>query len=313
MDFNAVTIALFLAGGLRLCVPVLLAALGETISERAGVFTIGLEGLMLFGASASALGLAYSGSPVLALLAGMSGGFLAAAILASGTVLARANQIVMGIGFNVFAIGATSLIRQIWLTGTSATGSLRSVSMMKIPYLSDIPVAGRAFFSQSPVLYTAVIIAALLWLMLRFTRLGLVLRAVGENALAADAAGHSVLRLRFSATLFTGLMAGLGGAYLCIVASGGIFVDNMTAGRGYLTIAMTIFARWMPLRVLIVAVVFGLLEALQFQGQYLGIDISPSILMATPFVVALIAWIMMGRAGAAPGDLGRPFIRGAGH
>jgi simple sugar transport system permease protein len=312
MEFNTVTLALFLAGGLRLCVPVLLAALGETVSERAGVFTIGLEGVMLFGACASALGLALSGSPVAALAAGMAGGLLAAAILALGTVLARANQIVMGIGFNLFAIGATSLARQLWLSGAPAAGSMRSVSVLKLPGLSDIPVAGRALFSQSPVFYLAVLVTLALWGLFRFTRTGLLLRAVGENALAADAAGHPVLRLRFSAALFTGLMAGLGGAYLCIVASGGTFVDNMTAGRGYLAIAITLFARWMPLRVLIVAVMLGLLDALQFQGQYLGITLPPSLLMAIPFVVALIAWIMMGRAGAAPGDLGRPFLRGSG-
>jgi len=312
MEFNTVTLALFLAGGLRLCVPVLLAALGETISERAGVFTIGLEGLMLFGAASSALGLMWSGSPVLALGVGMFGGCVAALLLALGTVIARANQIVMGIGFNLFAIGATSLMRQLWLSGAPPAGSMRAVSILKLPGLSDLPVVGRALFSQSPVFYLAVLVALVLWGVLRFSRAGLLLRAVGENALAADAAGHSVLRIRFSATLFTGLMAGLGGAYLCIVASGGTFVDNMTAGRGYLAIAITIFARWMPLRVLVVAIVLGLLEALQFQGQYLGVNIAPSLLMAMPFAVALIAWIMMGKAGAAPGDLGRPFLRGSG-
>lgn len=221
MDFNALTLALFLAGGLRLCVPVLLAALGETVSERAGVFTIGLEGLMLFGSASSALGLAYSGSPALALLFGMLGGLAAAAVLALGTVLARANQIVMGIGFNIFAVGTTSLIRQLLLANAPPAGSIRSVSMLKLPWLSDIPVLGRALFSQSPVFYAAVGITVALWLMFRFSRLGLLVRSVGENALATDAAGHSVLRLRFSAALFTGLLAGLGGAYLCIVASGG--------------------------------------------------------------------------------------------
>ncbi|MDI9222858.1 ABC transporter permease [Pantoea sp. EA-12] len=311
MEFNTVTLALFLAGGLRLCVPVLLAALGETISERAGVFTIGLEGLMLFGAASSALGLMFSGSPIIALLIGMLGGCLAALLLALGTVLARANQIVMGIGFNLFAIGVTSLMRQLWLSGAPPAGSMRAVSMMKLPGLSDLPVVGRALFSQSPVFYIAVLVAVALWALLRFTRAGLLIRAVGENAMAADAAGHSVLTIRFSATLFTGVMAGLGGAYLCIVASGGTFVDNMTAGRGYLAIAITIFARWMPLRVLLVAIVLGLLEALQFQGQYIGVNIAPSLLMAMPFAVALIAWVMMGKAGAAPADLGRPFLRGS--
>lgn len=310
MDIDAVTIALFLAGGVRLCVPVLLAALGEAVSERAGVFTIGLEGLMLFGAVSSAVGLAVTGSPVGALAIGMLGGALAAMALSLGTVLARANQIVMGIGFNLFAVGVTSLIRQLVLADAPVAGSLRSVTMMKLPMLSDLPIVGRAFFSQSPVFYLAVILAVALWAMFRFTRLGLLLRAVGENAVAVDAAGQPVLGLRFGATIVTGLLAGLGGAYLCIVASGGIFIDNMTAGRGYLAIAIAIFARWMPLRVLLVAFALGLLEALQFQGQYLGIEIATPLLMAAPFVVALIAWIVMGRAGAAPGDLGRPFLRG---
>jgi simple sugar transport system permease protein len=218
----------------------------------------------------------------------------------------------MGIGFNLFAVGVTSLIRQLWLADAPTVGSLRSVTMMKLPWLADLPVVGRALFSQSPVFYLAVLLAIALWVMLRFTRLGLLLRAVGENAAATDAAGHPVLGLRLSATLLTGLLAGLGGAYLCVVASGGIFIDNMTAGRGYLAIAIAIFARWMPLRVLVVAIALGLLEALQFQGQYLGIEIAAPLLMATPFVVALIAWVVMGRAGAAPADLGRPFLRGEG-
>jgi simple sugar transport system permease protein len=313
MDLNSVTLALFLAAGVRISVPVLLAALGELVSERAGVFTIGLEGLMLFGAVASAVGLAMTGSPVAALAIGMLGGMLAAAVLALGTVLARANQIVMGIGFNLFAIGATSLIRQLVLVDAPAAGSMRSVTMMKLPWLSDLPVVGRALFSQSPVFYLAVLLAVALWLMFRFTRLGLLLRGVGENAAALDAVGQPVLGLRFGAALFTGLLAGLGGAYLCIIASGGTFIDDMTAGRGYLAIAIAIFARWMPLRALLVALALGLLEALQFQGQYLGIQIATPLLMATPFAVALIAWIVMGRAGAAPTDLGRPFLRGGAH
>ncbi|WP_342655240.1 ABC transporter permease [Pseudomonas sp. F3-2] len=313
MDLNSVTIALFLAAGVRMSVPVLLAALGELVSERAGVFTIGLEGLMLFGAVASAVGLAMTGSPVAALAIGMLGGTLAAAVLALGTVLARANQIVMGIGFNLLAMGVTSLIRQMVLVDTPPTGSLRAVTMMKLPWLSDLPVVGRALFSQSPVFYVAVLLAVALWLMFRFTRSGLLLRAAGENASALDAAGQPVLGLRFGAALFTGMLAGLGGAYLCIIASGGTFIDDMTAGRGYLAIAIAIFARWMPLRTLLVAIALGLLEALQFQGQYLGIQIATPLLMATPFVVALVAWIVMGRAGAAPGDLGKPFLRGAAH
>lgn len=313
MDFDAVTVALFLATGVRLAVPVILAALGESLSERAGVFTIGLEGIMLFGAVASAVGLVQTDSPVAALILGAIGGCGAAMVLSLGTVLARANQIVMGIGFNLVAMGASSLIRQLFLTGAAPTGSMRSVTRMDLPFLSELPIVGRAFFAQSPVFYLAVVLAPVLWGLVRFTRIGLLLRAVGENAVAADSAGVPVLWLRFGATAVTGLLAGLGGASLCIVASGGTFVDNMTAGRGYLAIAIAIFARWQPMGVLLVGFLLGLMEALQFQGQYLGLDVPTALLMAAPYVVALLAWIVMGRAGAAPGDLGKPFLRGSAH
>ena len=311
MEFDAITVALFLAAGVRLAVPVVLAALGETLSERAGVFTIGLEGIMLFGAVASAVGLARTGSPVGALAIGAAGGLVAAMVLALGTVLARANQIVMGIGFNLAALGVSSLIRQLALVDGGPLPSLRPVTRMEIPGLADIPVLGRAFFLQSPVFYLTVLVAVLFWWLLRFTRIGLVLRATGESVAATDSAGVPVLRVRFWAAAVTGLMAGLGGAYLCIVASGGTFVDNMTAGRGYLAIAIAIFARWRPLGVLLVGFVLGLMEALQFQGQYFGLGIPTPLLMAAPFVVALIAWVVMGRAGTAPGDLGKPFLRGS--
>lgn len=308
MDIDAITIALFLASGVRLCVPVLLAALGELVSERAGVFNIGLEGLMLFGAVFASIGFATTGSPVLGLGTGMLGGAIAAAILSLVIVMARANQIVVGIGFNLLALGVTSLLRQVFLVDAQ-TGSVRSVSTLRLPGLSDLPIVGRAFFSQSPVFYAAVVIAVLLWVLFKYTRLGLILRAVGENASAADVSGIPVLPLRTGAVIFTGLMAGLGGAYLCIVASGGVFVDHMTAGRGYLAIAIVIFARWRPIRAVVVAFVLGCLEALQFQGQYLGLDIAPPLLLATPFVVALLAWVLIGKASAAPKDLGTPFMR----
>lgn len=308
MDIDAITIALFLASGVRLCVPVLLAALGELVSERAGVFNIGLEGLMLFGAVFASIGFATTGSPVLGLGTGMLGGAIAAAVLSLVIVMARANQIVVGIGFNLLALGVTSLLRQVFLVDAQ-TGSVRSVSTLRLPGLSDLPIVGRAFFSQSPVFYAALVIAVLLWVLFKYTRLGLILRAVGENASAADVSGIPVLPLRTGAVIFTGLMAGLGGAYLCIVASGGVFVDHMTAGRGYLAIAIVIFARWRPIRAVVVAFVLGCLEALQFQGQYLGLDIAPPLLLATPFVVALLAWVLLGKSGAAPKDLGTPFMR----
>jgi simple sugar transport system permease protein len=187
---------------------------------------------------------------------------------------------------------------------------MRDVSLFRIPYLSHLPIVGRGLFSQSPVLYGAVIIGIAIWAVLKFTRAGLLLRAAGEGAAAADAAGISVTIVRFCAILFTGLMAGLGGAYLAIVASGGVFVDNMTDGRGYLAIAIAIFGRWQPFWVMLAAVMFGFAEALQYQGQSLGLNIPPALLLMFPFVIALLAWVGLGRSKTSPANLGQPFLRG---
>lgn len=311
MAIDAVTLGLFLASAVRLSGPLMLAALGELVSEQAGVFNIGLEGIMLIAAFAAAATLALTGSPMSGVAAGAIGGAGAAACLAFAVVLCRADQVVTGIGFNLLALGLTSLLRQEWLSGPVRTVSVRDVAVYRIPGLSTWPVIGRAFFSQSPLLYGAVLLGLALWCGFRFTRIGLVARAAGEGANAVDAAGLSVTAIRFGAVVLTGLLAGLGGAYLAIVASGGVFVDDLTGGRGYLAIAIAIFGRWHPLWVLLTAVLFGCADALQYQGQSLGLHIPPPLLLMFPFVLALVAWVAIGRSTSGPTDLGRPFLRGA--
>ncbi len=310
MAIDAITISLFLASAVRLASPLLLAALGELVSERAGVFNVGLEGIMLLAAFAAAATTLLSGSPWLGVAGGAAAGVLASGILAVAVVLCRADQVVTGIGFNLLALGATSLLRQMLLSGPTLPVSVRDIAVYRIPGLSNLPIVGRAFFSQSPLLYFGVVSAVVMWIVLRGTRAGLLVRAAGEGADAADAAGLSVTAIRFSAMLFTGLMTGLGGAVLAIVASGATFVDDLTAGRGYLAIAVAIFGRWHPLWVLLTALLFGCADALQYQGQSMGIAIAPPLLLMLPFILALLAWVAIGRSKSTPADLGRPFLRG---
>lgn len=310
MVFDAVTVGLFLASAVRLSAPLMLASLGELVSERAGVLNIGLEGIMLLAAFGAVLGLQMSDTPIVGVLAGAAWGMAAAAALAVTVALLRADQIVVGIGFNILALGMTSLLRELVLNPAYQVPSLRSIASYRLPYLSDIPVIGRALFSQSPILYAGIVVAIVLWLVIRYSRLGLILRAVGEGAPAADAAGLSVTSVRFGAMLFTGLLGGIAGAYLTLVASGGIFVDNITAGRGYLAVAVVIFGRWNPLLVLVASVLFGCADALQYQGQAIGLSISPPLLLMSPFLLALVAWVLLGKSNAGPSEIGIPFLRG---
>jgi len=311
MGIDAITLSLFLAAAVRLSGPIMLAAIGELVSERAGVFNIGLEGVMLLSAFFAALALALTGSPIASIIIGALSGVASIGVLSILVAVLRADQIVIGIGFNILALGVTSLLRQTLLTGHAHVVSLRHVTIYRIPVLSQWPIVGRGLFSQSPLLYGGVILGLLVWLMLRFGRPGLVLRAAGEGASAADAAGLSVTGIRIAAMLFTGLLTGLGGTYLTIVAAGGSFVDGMTEGRGYLAIAIAIFGRWNPVWVMVTSLLFGAVDALQYQGQSLGIALPPPLLFMLPFVLALVAWVALGRTGAAPADLGRPFLRGS--
>lgn len=310
MDIDTVTIGLLLASAVRLGAPVLLASLGELVSERAGVLNIGLEGIMLFAAFGAVLGLQWTDLPVAGMAIGAGFGVLAAAVLSITVALLRADQVVVGIGFNMLALGATSLMRELLLNSAFTVPSLKIISSYKIPYLADIPIIGRAFFSQSPVLYGGIVVAVLLWALLKYSRIGLILRSVGEGAEAADAAGISVTAVRFMAILFTGLLAGIGGSYLTLVASGGMFVDNITGGRGYLTVAIVIFGRWHPIYVMFASILLGCADALQYQGQAIGISIAPPLLLMSPFLLALVAWVLMGKSKSAPSDIGIPFLRG---
>jgi ABC-type uncharacterized transport system permease subunit len=302
--------ASFFATTIRLAAPIFIAAIGETVGERAGIFNVGIEGMMLVGAFVGAAVVALVGGPVEGVIIAV----LVVAVLGLlyGILIAgfRADQVVAGIGLNILALGVTSFLRSQWVGSRIESKPPGLLGDKAIPLLSQIPFIGKAFFDHSPLVYAAYLMVPLGAFLLFRTRPGLVIRSVGEHASAADAAGIDVLRTRVYAMAFAGAMAGLAGAYLSVVQTNGVFIDNMTNGRGFLAIAVTIFGRWHPAKVAAAALLFGGAEALQFRGQALfGGGIPPPILFMFPFLLALVTWVILGKGQSGPADMGRPFLR----
>lgn len=257
--------AALLAAAIALTTPLLLAAIGELFSERAGAMNIGLEGMMLTGALVAYMVADASGSLALAIVCGAAGGAALAVIMAALSIEARADQIVVGIGLNVLALGITSFaFREEYGSGAQViVGRLPNVD---IPLLSEIPVVGQALFQQDVLVYLAYLMVPAAFFILRSTSWGVAVRACGELPDAIDTAGLSVRLVRWSATLCAGVGAGLGGAYL-VVGQTGLFTENMSAGRGFLAFAAVIFAKWTPFGVLGACFLFGAADALQLRLQ----------------------------------------------
>jgi ABC-type uncharacterized transport system permease subunit len=281
---------------LVLSCPLLLAAVGEVISERAGVLNVGLEGFMLFGAFFGFLVSWKLDSLVLGLAGGMVAGALLAAVMAALTVSARADQIVTGIGINLVAIGITTFCFD-EIFGARGSITLDTPGVVEVPVLSGLGGIGEALFARDLFVYVAFLLVALTWVVLYKTQWGLAIRAAGELPAAADTAGVSVIRVRWAATLAAGVLAGLGGAYLSLVQLG-IFRQEMTAGRGFLALAAVIFARWRPRGVLVACLLFGLADAtqLRLQGQP-DVPRELWILIAAASAVAIV--YLLARRGAS--------------
>lgn len=276
---------------LRFSAPVALAAIGESVNQRGGTLNIGIEGMMLAGAYAAMRVSDVTGSPWLGLAAGI-GLALLLAILGGWFVIGlAADQVVVGTAVNLLALGLTGTF---YRAQYSASGRLLSVP--KIP----------AFFGLDPILWLLIISIPVTWYLLMRTQWGLALRAVGEAPKAAEAAGYSVLGLRMAAFLYGGAFAGLAGAYLALGINGS-FSENCTAGRGFVAIAMVTFGRWKPGWVFAAALLIGLAESLQYTLQ--SDKIPFQLLIALPYVLALIVLVFVGKGSAAPGALGVPYRR----
>ena len=286
LALNTAALVGFLAASVRVATPLLFAAIGETVTERAGVINLGLEGAMLAGALGSALGAgagAWSGVAV-----GALAGAAVAAVFAGWVVGARVNQIIAGTAVTLACVGLTGTIyRKAFGTGGAGL-SLPTLGPVPVPGLSRVPLIGPALFAQPTLTYLALGIVPLVWWVLYRTRIGLALRATGEAGPLASAAGVPVRALRFWATVFGGALAGLGGASL-VLAQVGTFAENMTAGRGYIAIAIVVLGRWHPGGVALAALLFGAATALQFLFQALGLAVPYQFFLMLPYVLTLLA------------------------
>jgi simple sugar transport system permease protein len=293
----------FLAAAVRVSTPLLLAATGETMTERAGVINLGLEGMMLAGALAATLGATAAG-PWTGLLLAVLAGMALAAAFAAIAIGARADQIIAGTAVTLAAVGLTGTIyRQAYGTGGAGL-ALPTLAPVAIPGLANLPLVGPALFAQPVPTYLAVLLIPVAWWVLFRTRLGLAIRAVGESAEMARAAGVRPRLVRAGATVAGGAFAGLAGATL-VLAQVGTFTERMTAGRGYVAIAIVVLGRWHPLGVAVAALLFGAATALQYVFQSLGLAVPYQLFLMLPYVLTLLA--LAGAVGRvrAPGDLGR--------
>jgi simple sugar transport system permease protein len=293
----------FLASAVRVMTPLLLAALGETVAERGGVINLGIEGMMLAGALGAALGAA-NGGLGLGAVAAIGGGLLLAVLFAAVAIMARADQIIAGAAVTLIAVGLTGVVhrRAFGLEGTGL--DLPTFPELSVPGLVDIPILGAALFRQPAPTYLALALVPTAWWLLFRTRWGLQLRATGESLEAARAAGVPTRLFQAVAVMCGGALAGLAGGTL-VLAQVGTFAEEMTAGRGFIAIAIVVLGRWHPGWVLGAAFLFGLATALQFLFQALGTGLPYQLFLMLPYVLALVALGGgMGRA-RAPAGLGR--------
>lgn len=297
-----------LLGAVIAGVPLLLAGLGEQLSEKAGVLNIGLEGMMLCGGYLGFYVAWQSQSMGFGLLAGALGGGLTAALMALLCVWWRLNQIVVGIAITLGAEGATALLHYFQFSRTYPR--LGNVESWAIPGLHQIPLIGSVLFNQPLIVYLAVLAVPLFAWIYRSTLAGLYLQAAGDKPAALDAAGINVLRTRTIAVLITGMFAGLGGAFMSQIGAG-IFVPFMTQGNGFIGIVLAMLARGKPLWVLAGALLFGCCLSMTTALQVLGIDVPTDVIQMLPFIAVMLVLLLFGRRASLPAALGAPYVRGA--
>jgi simple sugar transport system permease protein len=305
MEFGGINPAVLVASLMVAAVPIMLAAIGELVVERAGVLNLGVEGMMIIGAVCGLAIAVEVQSPLLGFLAAAVCGAALALVFAFLTQILLANQVATGLALTLFGLGLSSLIGQGYV-GLKPPPTPR----LDLGPLADIPVLGRILFNHDWVVYFSIAVVAAVWAMLRYTRAGLILRAVGEGHDAAHALGYKVQRIRLFAILFGGAMAGLGGAYLSLVRVPQ-WADGITAGAGWIALAIVVFASWKPWRVLVGAYLFGGITVLQLNLQAAGARIPVEYLSMSPYLITILVLVIMSAdrrtALNAPASLGRNF------
>jgi general nucleoside transport system permease protein len=296
-----------IAGGLVAAMPLLLASLGELVSEQAGVLNVGLEGYMLFGAFLAFVVAYNTGSEWLGMLAGTAAGAAASLIMVVLCVRMNLDQIVIGIAIILLAEGATSLLHS--ASYAESRPSLENPSVLEIPLLKEIPIAGESVFSQHALVYIGIALAFAVGWMLRRTSAGLSVRAAGERPEALDAAGVSVATTRSWATLCSGALGGLGGGYLAIV-SAGTFTPFITQGAGFIAIVIAMLSRGKGPWTIVGAVLFGMSLSVATALQLIGVEISTDWVQMLPFIVVILVLVLFARRSYLPSALALPYVRG---
>ena len=304
--FTTTVLVGILASGFRLATPYLYAALGETFGQRSGVLNLGVEGIMLLGAFAGFYTTLITDNLWLGLLAAIIVGGLMGVAVAFINVTLKAEQGISGIGVFLFGLGMSELLFQKTL-GTVETVS--GFSDIYIPFLSDIPILGEIFFQQSLLVYIAYIMVPISWFVLNKTTLGLKIRAVGENPEAADSLGVSVTGVRYATQIFGGVMSGVAGASLSIALLN-VFQQGMTAGLGFIAVALVYFGGWRPLGVLVGSLIFSMVNALQLWVQVLELPIPSDIAVMMPYVLTILALVIAVQRVRPPSALTKPYERG---
>ncbi len=278
-----------LTGAVRYGACVIYAAEGETVSERSGIVNLGTEGSMLSGALGSFAVTSWTGSPLLGVLAAVIFGGILATLHAYLVIDRKADQLASGLGITFLGLGLTAAL------GTSfVSAEINGFDPMPIPLLSDIPLLGNVLFNYDLLTYGALLLGPALWWFMKKTRWGLILRATGENPDVVYAYGHSPRKVRYIAVTTGGALAGVGGAQL-VLASTLNWVENVTVGRGFVAVALVVFASWLPIRAALGALLFGLAMSLQLQLQAEGLNVSAFLLEMTPYVLTLVVLAMASR------------------
>ena len=308
---NILTLSFFVtiaAASIRIATPILFAAFGESLAESAGMLNIGIEGMMALGALAGFSTACWGGDPWLgfavALVAGGIAGLVAGAIM----IERGADHVVTGIVMNIFCLGLAGLAYRSFFGSRTGIPSIPTMQAWHLPLVSNIPVLGRALFSHLSIVYLAFALVPVFWFLLKRTKWGLDARAVGENPAAAESAGIDIWRTRLVAITIGGAMAGLGGATLSIAQLGG-YVDQMTAGRGFIALAVVVFGGLNPWRIAGTSLIFGFAEALQLRLQAIGAGVPHELLLALPYVLTIIMVAAFAGKAAYPAAVNRPYPR----
>jgi len=293
----------FLEGTVRTATPLAFAALGETVAERAGVINIGLEGAIIAGAFGGFVA-AGSGSVWLGFAGAALAGTVVSALFAFFAIRLRGDQIITGTAISLLSLGLTATLYRQMYGATGAALSTPTMHVAPIPLLSSVPLIGRPLFTQPPITYLLYVLIPAVWWWMYHTHAGLGLRATGEDPRAARAAGVGARSIQFASTLFGGALGGVAGGVL-VIAQAGSFAEGMSAGRGFIAIAIVVLGRWHPLGVAAAALVFGAASALQYLFQAMGWSLPYQAFLALPYVLTLLGLAGIAGRAAPPASLGK--------